>query len=119
MPNAPGESPRSWPRSGVRLRRANCLSGSPSRAAPMWSILHRTLIDSTSDEARRILDGGDASLPFVIRADHQTQGRGRGTHTWWSDGGSLLFTVAFDPASFGLMLRHEAMVALTAAVCVI
>jgi BirA family biotin operon repressor/biotin-[acetyl-CoA-carboxylase] ligase len=60
-----------------------------------------------------------AAVPFVVRADRQTSGRGRGSNAWWSDEGSLLFTVAIDPAALGLSTRHEPRLALVAALAVI
>jgi BirA family biotin operon repressor/biotin-[acetyl-CoA-carboxylase] ligase len=81
---------------------------------PWWVFRFETL-DSTSDEARRMVERGDVPLPFIVRADRQTKGRGRGENSWWSDEGSLLFTVGLDPTSFGLEVRHEPRLALVAA----
>ena len=84
----------------------------------------RTLVDreelgSTSDLARDLVIEGKADLPLVVRARKQTAGRGRGVHRWWSDGGSLTFTIAIDPAAHGLRRDHEPRVALAAAVGII
>ncbi len=83
-----------------------------------WPVFHHATLDSTSDEARRMVESGVA-LPFVVRADRQTKGRGRGSNLWWSDQGSLLFTVALDPAAFGLETRHQPRLALVTAMAVI
>ena len=58
-------------------------------------------------------------LPLAVRAHRQTRGRGRGDHTWWSDAGSLTFTLAIDPAALELERSFEPRVALATAVAVI
>jgi BirA family biotin operon repressor/biotin-[acetyl-CoA-carboxylase] ligase len=74
-------------------------------------------LDSTSDEARRVLSGdGEAEpLPLLIVADRQTRGRGRGSNSWYSDTGSLTFTLVLDPAAHRLRPEQEACLALIAA----
>lgn len=84
-----------------------------------WPVYRHETIDSTSDEARRMVEVGAGPLPFIIRADRQTAGRGRGSNVWWSDEGSLLFTVALDPTAFGLEVRHQPRLALVAAYSII
>jgi len=75
--------------------------------------------DSTSDRAAGLVRGGLDALPLVVWAKNQTQGRGRGSHQWWSDAGSLTFTMAIDPAAHGLAIEHEGKLALATAVAVI
>lgn len=57
-------------------------------------------VASTNDEVRRLADGG-ATGPLWVRADHQTQGRGRRGRTWASAAGNLylsgLFTLSCSP----------------------
>jgi BirA family transcriptional regulator, biotin operon repressor / biotin---[acetyl-CoA-carboxylase] ligase len=54
-------------------------------------------LDSTSNEARRILEAEpSAPRPLLVIARRQTQGRGRGNHLWWSAEGSLTFTLIVD-----------------------
>lgn len=89
------------------------------RPTPDWPVDRHATLDSTSDEARRRVEAGGAALPFVVRTDRQTKGRGRGSNRWWSDEGSLLFTVALDPAAVGLELRHQPRLALVTALAVI
>lgn len=87
------------------------------------TVLHLEAIDSTSDEARRLLVEGPSPpalpLPFVVWADRQTRGRGRSRRQWWSDEGSLTFTVALDPAVHALRTDHEPRLALTAALAIL
>ena len=71
---------------------------------------------STSDTARELVEAGGIELPLLVTAKHQTAGRGRGDHVWWSGEGSLLFTLAIDPQKHGLRPDHEPRVALAVAV---
>src|SRR5262249_11654703 len=84
-------------------------------------VLRYDTVDSTSDEARRLLMGGaeSRSLPFVVWADCQTQGRGRSRRSWWSDQGSLTFTVALDPKEYKLRPEHEPRLSLITALAVL
>jgi BirA family transcriptional regulator, biotin operon repressor / biotin---[acetyl-CoA-carboxylase] ligase len=91
-----------------------------SRAGPFFrEVVHLVEVDSTSDHARRLLAAGGVALPLLVRADRQTAGRGRGRHAWWSDAGSLTFTVALDPAAHALRQEHEPRLALSTAVAVV
>jgi BirA family biotin operon repressor/biotin-[acetyl-CoA-carboxylase] ligase len=71
---------------------------------------------STSDTARELVEAGGIELPLLVIARHQTAGRGRGDHVWWSGEGSLTFTLAIDPEMHGLGPEHEPRVALAVAV---
>ena len=62
---------------------------------------------------------GVVELPLLVWAHRQTRGRGRGDHDWWSDAGSLTFTMAIDPAAHGLEQMALPRVALATAVAVI
>ncbi len=77
------------------------------------------VVDSTSDRAAALVRDGCTELPLAVRARHQTRGRGRGDHTWWSDTGSLTLTLAIDPAHHGLRRESEPRLALATAVAVI
>src|SRR4029078_10548136 len=83
------------------------------------TVLHRRVVDSTNGLARSLLLQGLDELPFLIWADRQTLGRGRGDHRWWADQSSLSFTVALDAAAHGLRVDQEPRLALMAAVAVI
>lgn len=76
-------------------------------------------VDSTSDRAADLVRSGSVALPMCVWARRQTRGRGRGTHTWWSDSGSLTFTLAIDPRAHGLACESEPKLALATAVAVI
>ncbi|GAC1448411.1 MAG: hypothetical protein NVSMB9_31560 [Isosphaeraceae bacterium] len=77
------------------------------------------VLPSTSDVARELVLEERASLPLLVRADLQTCGRGRGRNSWWSDNGSLTFTLALDPVAHGLSRDHEPRVALATAVAIV
>jgi len=76
-------------------------------------------VESTSDLAAQLVRRGSVDLPLCVWARRQTRGRGRGTHSWWSDAGSLTFTLAIDPAAYGLAVETEPKLALSTAVAII
>jgi BirA family biotin operon repressor/biotin-[acetyl-CoA-carboxylase] ligase len=82
-------------------------------------VIHHRELGSTSDEAKRLLAAGSPAPPFVVRADRQTAGRGRPGRSWWSDAGSLTFTVGLDPRACGLNAFHWPRIALATAVGII
>ena len=88
-----------------------------------WPFVKTTVayevVDSTSDRAAELVREGRCILPLLVWARTQTRGRGRGTHEWWSDTGSLTFTLAIDPLMHGLTVENEPRLALATAVAVI
>lgn len=90
-----------------------------SRFPFVRTVVERQVVDSTSTLARHLVEDGGVALPLLVRAESQTAGRGRGDRSWWSDRGSLMVTVALDPAMIGLRREHEPRVALMTAVAVI
>jgi len=88
-----------------------------------WPFLEKMLIideiDSTNDHVKRLLPQGPMPLPLGVWARRQTLGRGQGENRWWSDEGSLSFTLAIDPRRHGLRLEQEPRLALMTAVAVI
>src|SRR5436305_1445423 len=54
---------------------------------------------STNDHAAALRKRGELFAPAIVLTGHQTAGRGRGTNTWWSIGGSLTvtFVLPADP----------------------
>src|ERR1700724_1553940 len=83
------------------------------------TLIERDEIDSTSDLARTLLESPSIELPLAVRTRRQTRGRGRGDNAWWSDEGSLTFTLAIDPAPLGLRPELEPRIALASAVAVV
>ena len=83
------------------------------------TMVEREVVDSTSDVAAQLVRAGSVALPLAVWAHQQTCGRGRGTREWWSDEGSLTFTLAIDPAAHRLALTYEPKVALSTAVALI
>lgn len=90
-------------------------------SSPAWPVVRFPEAESTNDLARHcVLEPTDPEgIPLVIRADRQTKGRGRGANVWWSDPGSLTFSVLLDPASRGLDDRHTPLSSLATAVAVV
>jgi BirA family transcriptional regulator, biotin operon repressor / biotin---[acetyl-CoA-carboxylase] ligase len=83
------------------------------------TLIERDVVDSTSDLARQLIVAGATELPFGVWARRQTLGRGRGAHRWWSDPGSLTFTIALEPGAHALRIEHEPRLALATAVAII
>jgi BirA family transcriptional regulator, biotin operon repressor / biotin---[acetyl-CoA-carboxylase] ligase len=83
------------------------------------TLMKYDVLDSTSDRAAELVREGSAELPLAVWARSQTRGRGRGNNRWWSDSGSLTFTLAIDPAAHGLAVESEPKLALATAVAVI
>lgn len=83
------------------------------------ALVERDLVESTNDLAREFALAGAHDLPLAIRALRQTRGRGRGSHTWWSDAGSLTCTLLIDPNAHALRREHEPTVALATAVAIV
>ena len=83
------------------------------------TLLKYDVLDSTSDRAAELVREGHSELPLAVWASSQTRGRGRGTNQWWSDAGSLTFTLAIDPLVHGLTVEKEPKLALATAVAVI
>jgi BirA family biotin operon repressor/biotin-[acetyl-CoA-carboxylase] ligase len=81
--------------------------------------MHKGVVESTNDLARQVVTDGLGDCPVLVSAERQTRGRGRGDHTWWSDRGSLTFTIGIDPTAHGLRTEHEPRVALATAVALI
>lgn len=67
-------------------------------------VIHRfSSVSSTQDEARRLLEAGEASVGHVVVADEQTAGRGRFGRAWTSPCGGLYATFLV-PSTPGIAL---------------
>jgi BirA family biotin operon repressor/biotin-[acetyl-CoA-carboxylase] ligase len=53
-------------------------------------------VGSTNDYAQTIAASPSANFPYLIGAELQTGGRGRGANRWWSGAGSLTFSLVLD-----------------------
>ena len=62
---------------------------------------HHAEIRSTNDRAIECGALADVNLPFLIIADRQTAGRGRGSNRWWTGPGSLAFSLLVGPETVG------------------
>ena len=79
---------------------------------------HHVEIDSTNDRALELCRDAKLPVPYLVLADQQTSGRGRGANRWWSSDGALLFSVIVDAAEFALPESRWPQVSLTAGVTV-
>ena len=82
-------------------------------------IEHHAEIASTNDRALELCADVNLDVPFLVMADHQTSGRGRGANRWWSSDGAILFSVIVDATEYGLPESRWPQISLTAgaAVC--
>jgi len=62
----------------------------------LFTKIHHPIIDSTNDEAKRLLQAG-AVEGTVVWADQQTAGRGRQGRRWISQSGNIFATVIVKP----------------------
>jgi BirA family biotin operon repressor/biotin-[acetyl-CoA-carboxylase] ligase len=79
--------------------------------------IHEAL-GSTNDRTAELARDATIKLPALIAARHQTAGRGRGDHKWWSAEGALTFSLLIEPMSFGVTASNWPPLSLTAAVAV-
>ncbi|MDG3007543.1 biotin--[acetyl-CoA-carboxylase] ligase [Paludisphaera mucosa] len=95
----------------------------PPPPPPPWPFVREVLIfdelESTSTAARAMSVDPGRAPPFAVWARRQTRGRGQRANAWWSDAGSLTFTVVLDPAEHGVRLDQEPRIALVTAVALI
>ncbi len=53
-------------------------------------------IDSTNSFAIKQLEESPVESPWLVLADKQTAGRGRGSNQWWASDGALTFSLAIE-----------------------
>ncbi len=70
--------------------------------SPVARVEYFESIGSTHDVAHQHARIADTRLPLMVIAEAQTAGRGRGQNRWWTGGGSLAFSLVFDPADWSL-----------------
>lgn len=81
-----------------------------------WTFLELDEVGSTNDVVLSMLVSEATKLPLVVVARRQLTGRGQQTRTWWSDEGSLTFSLGLDPNHFGLRRDQVPRVSLATAV---
>lgn len=79
---------------------------------------HHVEIKSTNDRALELCPNAELKIPYLILADRQTSGRGRGANRWWSSDGALLFSVIVDATEFALPESRWPQISLTVGVTV-
>lgn len=77
---------------------------------------HHPVLGSTNDRAKQLAAGKDCPLPYLIVADQQTAGRGRGRNRWWTGAGSLAMSLLLDGRSWPANPNPGPLAALAAAV---
>jgi len=54
---------------------------------------YHDVIDSTNNRAKVLAASVEIALPYLVLAEEQTAGRGRGLRRWWTGKGSLAFSI--------------------------
>ncbi len=80
---------------------------------------HHAVLSSTNDHARHLAASATIELPYLVSADQQTAGRGRGANRWWTPEGSLAFSLLIDAASARIAREHIGLVSLAAAAAIV
>lgn len=64
---------------------------------------YHQVIDSTNNRAKELALSSETPLPFLVLAERQTAGKGRGSRRWWTGPGSLACSVVglLQPAGLG------------------
>lgn len=63
-------------------------------------------IDSTNTRALQLAADATIETPFLIGADRQSAGRGRGGNRWWGSDGALMFSVGVSLNDLGLSIEQ-------------
>lgn len=64
---------------------------------PAFEVFHYAELDSTNEEAKRLLAQGDIQRPVILRADCQTAGKGTQGRQWFSPPGAGLYFSIVHP----------------------
>ncbi|MCC9608752.1 biotin--[acetyl-CoA-carboxylase] ligase [Blastopirellula sp. JC732] len=75
-------------------------------------------LPSTSRFTKENAEAISASIPYVVVAERQTAGRGRGENQWHATDGALTFTAVFDQATLPIPLERWPQASLMTAVAV-
>lgn len=57
---------------------------------------YHQVIDSTNNRAKVLAASNQVPLPYLVLAEEQSAGRGRGSNRWWTGGGSLAFSIILN-----------------------
>ena len=82
-------------------------------------VIYRQCVSSTNDLARELAATACRQECWLLVAEQQTAGRGRGDNRWWTGEGSLAFSLLVDPEHLGIHGPRLPMVSLAAAVAVV
>ena len=73
---------------------------------------------STNSDALSLAGDCSLELPYLIGADRQTGGRGRGKNAWWSSAGALTFSLILEPDQFAIQQQQWPRISLATGVAV-
>ncbi len=87
-----------------------------SETLPNWTMeVHRELPSTNQYLMRR---AAEMKSPALVVAETQTQGRGRGGNRWWSQDGSLTFSLLVSLAQYGFPRSEQRLLSLITAALV-
>ncbi len=66
------------------------------RSTFVQHVEHHTTLPSTNSRALVMATDPTLVVPALVLSDQQTAGRGRGVNRWWSERGSLTFSIILD-----------------------
>ena len=94
--------------------------------SPISQIIHsdniklfETLTSTNDWILEKIKEEGNDFLPCLAVTEHQTSGRGRGDHQWWSPKGALLFSLGILWNALNMTRRESAELSLKTAHAVV
>lgn len=82
-------------------------------------VVYRQRVGSTNDLARELAPEAPREQCWLLVAEEQSAGRGRGENRWWTGPGSLAFSLLIDPVRLRLPTPRLPMVSLAGALAVI
>ena len=75
-------------------------------------------LDSTNNRALELSEDSSINTPCLVLTSNQTSGRGRGVNQWWSNEGSLTFSLIINPGELNLPVESWPKISLTAGLAV-
>lgn len=79
----------------------------------LQGVSHFEETDSTNTQSLELIASAtELATPHLVYAESQTAGRGRGSNGWWSQPGSLTFSIIVNSAQFGLSAEQHSLLSL-------
>lgn len=85
---------------------------------PVCRVEYHRALPSTSDRALEVAAREVLDTPYLVLAEDQTGGRGRGTNRWWAGPGALTFSLVLEAGRLRVPPERWPKLALTAGLAV-